>query len=58
MELTPRELEVLRLVARRKTDKEIAAQLDISIHTVKFHIKITCAKLGARNRLEAVLIAL
>lgn len=58
MELTPREVEVLRLVARRMTDQEIAARLHISIHTVKFHIKNICSKLGAKRRGEAVLIAL
>ena len=53
-DLTPRELEVLRLVAAGLGNKEIAARLDISEHTVKFHIASLMGKLGAGSRTEAV----
>jgi DNA-binding NarL/FixJ family response regulator len=53
-ELTPRELEVLRMMAEGLGNKEIAARLAISDHTVKFHISSVLAKLGASTRTEAV----
>jgi len=52
--LTARELAVLRLVAEGLGNKEIAARLDISAHTVKFHVASVLAKLGAQSRTEAV----
>jgi DNA-binding CsgD family transcriptional regulator len=52
--LTPRELDVLRLVARGLGNKEIAAALDLSTHTVKYHLAAVLAKLGVRSRTEAV----
>ena len=52
--LTPRELDVLRLVAQGFGNKEIAAELDLSTHTVKYHLGSVLAKLGARSRTEAV----
>jgi DNA-binding NarL/FixJ family response regulator len=55
--LTPRELEVLALVARGKQNKEIAAELVITERTVKFYVSSILAKLGAGNRTEAVAIA-
>ena len=56
--LTAREGEILRLVALGKGNKEIAAQLNISEHTVKFHVSSVLAKLGARSRTEAVTIGI
>lgn len=55
--LTPRELEVLRLVAQGLQNKEIASALVISERTVKFHVSSIMGKLGAGNRTEAVSIA-
>ena len=52
--LTPREIEVLRDVADGKTNKEIAAHLGISLHTVKFHLESLMRKLDASSRAEAV----
>lgn len=52
--LTPREIEVLRDVADGMTNKEIAAHLGISLHTVKFHLESLMRKLGASSRAEAV----
>ena len=56
--LTRRELEVLRLLAISIEDSEIADQLDISRHTVLTHIRNARKKLNAKNRTEAILIAL
>lgn len=53
-ELTPREIEVLRLLARGFGNKEIAARLGISEHTAKFHISSILGKLDAASRTEAV----
>jgi DNA-binding NarL/FixJ family response regulator len=50
--LTEREEEVLRAVARGRTNAEIGAELFISLSTVKSHIASIQAKLGARNRVE------
>jgi DNA-binding NarL/FixJ family response regulator len=52
--LTPRELEVLDLVAEGLSNRAIAARLEISEHTVKFHVSSLFAKLGAENRTDAV----
>ena len=55
--LTFREVEVLRCVAEGKTNQEAAEELNVSIHTVKSHIRNISEKLGANNRWEAVAIA-
>jgi DNA-binding NarL/FixJ family response regulator len=51
--LTPREAEVLTLLARRSTNREIAAALVISVRTAEHHVAHILRKLGAANRLEA-----
>ena len=53
-ELTPREIEVLGLVADGLPNKAIAQRLSISEHTVKFHVNAVMSKLGAQSRTEAV----
>ncbi len=50
--LTPRELDVVQLVARGQTNAEVATTLFISLGTVKAHLGSVAAKLGARNRVE------
>jgi DNA-binding CsgD family transcriptional regulator len=52
--LTPRELEVLRLIARGRTPGEIAEQLVISPKTVSSHLQRILAKMGVHSRLQAV----
>jgi DNA-binding NarL/FixJ family response regulator len=56
--LTAREVEVLRLMARGFRNKQLAALLNISEHTAKFHVSSVLAKLGARTRTEAVTIGM
>jgi DNA-binding NarL/FixJ family response regulator len=56
-ELTPREVEVLRLMAEGLPNKAIARRLDISEHTVKFHVNAILSKLAAQSRTEAVVRA-
>lgn len=53
-ELSPREREVLQLVAEGLSNRAIAGRLYISEHTVKFHVASILAKLGAESRTEAV----
>ena len=55
--LTPREIEVLELLAEGRSNKSIAQRLGISDQTVKFHVASILAKLGAANRTEAVRLA-
>ena len=52
--LTPREIEVLELLAEGLANKAIAARLKISDQTVKFHIAAISSKLGAANRTDIV----
>jgi two-component system nitrate/nitrite response regulator NarL len=56
-ELTPRELQVLQLLAEGLANKAIAQQLAISDHTVKFHVNAIMSKLGAQSRTAAVVRA-
>jgi len=52
--VTPREAEVLQLLADGLANKEIGARLSISAHTAKFHVESLLKKLDAANRAEAV----
>jgi DNA-binding CsgD family transcriptional regulator len=52
--LTPRELEVLALLAEGASNKEIARRLKISVHTAKFHVGSLLDKLDATGRTDAV----
>ena len=56
--LTPKEIEVLRLIAAGNANKEIAARLDISEETVKSRVRNILDKLGANDRTHAVSIGL
>jgi DNA-binding NarL/FixJ family response regulator len=55
--LTPRELQVLQLLAEGLPNKAIARVLGITENTAKFHVSSVCAKLGATTRTEAVTLA-
>ncbi|MEO8662599.1 MAG: response regulator transcription factor [Bryobacteraceae bacterium] len=57
-ELTPRQVEILRLIAAGKANKNIADQLDIGEATVKSHVTTILSKLGANDRTHAVTIGL
>jgi NarL family two-component system response regulator YdfI len=56
--LTPREREVLQMLASGLANKEIATRLAISDHTVKFHVASILGKLGAASRTEAVTLGI
>lgn len=58
VELTPREAEVLTLIARGRSNTEIAGELFVSAATVKTHINNLFAKIGVRDRAQAVRYAL
>ena len=57
VQLTPREMATLRLMADGKANKEIASELDISERTVKTHLGHLFGKLGVTSRTEAVKVA-
>ncbi|MBV8696312.1 MAG: helix-turn-helix transcriptional regulator [Bradyrhizobium sp.] len=54
IELTPRELDVLALLAEGASNKDIARRLGISVHTAKFHVGSLLEKLDATGRTDAV----
>jgi len=56
--LTPREREVLQMLAQGKSNREVAARLKISEHTAKFHVASVLGKLRAATRAEAVSIGM
>jgi len=56
--LSPREIEVLRLMSEGASNKTIAWKLQISEHTVKFHVNSILSKMGAGSRTEAVMLGL
>ncbi len=58
VELTPRELEVLRLIARGLSNRDIGERLAISANTVRIHVSRILDKLGAGDRTQAVVIAM
>ena len=57
VQLTPREVEVLRLLAQGLTNREIAARLIVSVGTVKVHVERILAKLGVSDRTQAAVRA-
>jgi predicted ATPase/DNA-binding CsgD family transcriptional regulator len=57
LDLSPRELEVLRLLQQGYSNKRIGQALSISDRTAAFHVKAICRKLGARNRSQALALA-
>ena len=56
--LTEREIEVFNLITEGKSNQEIAEKLFITIYTVKAHVASILRKIGGRNRLDIILIAL
>ena len=57
-ELTPRELQVLKLISSGCSNKEIAANLDIAEKTARIHVSSVLEKLGARDRTQAAIYAI
>ena len=57
-DLTPREMDVLRLLAQGLPNRKIGERLDINERTVKYHVAAILAKLEAANRTEAVMRAI
>ena len=56
--LTPRELEVLRLISLGMSNSEAADRLHVSIHAIKFHLAAIYSRLGVTNRTEAAVMYL
>lgn len=56
--LTPRELEVLNLIAQGKADKEIATELRLSFRTVRYHVTNIFRKVNVSTRAELIVSAL
>ena len=56
-ELNPRQREVLRLVAEGLSNREIASRTHLSEYTVKGYVEEILARLGARNRVHAAIVA-
>jgi DNA-binding CsgD family transcriptional regulator len=56
--LTPREIEVLRIVASGKADKEIATALGISVRTVRYHVSNIFRKHNVSTRAQLIVVAL
>lgn len=56
--LTPRESDVLKRTALGRTNSEVAAELGITIHAVKFHLASIFRKLGVQNRTQAAAVFL
>jgi DNA-binding NarL/FixJ family response regulator len=56
--LTPREVEILRMLADGLGNRDIAEHLDITVHTVRNHVQAVIQKIGAHSKLEAVSLAL
>ncbi len=54
--MTPRQLEIMLMLAEGKVNKQIAYELDLSTATVKVHIRNAITRLGAKNRMNAVAI--
>lgn len=57
-ELTPREMDVLRLLGQGLSNRKIAARLGVNERTIKYHVSAILAKLEASNRTEAVMHAI
>jgi DNA-binding NarL/FixJ family response regulator len=51
--LTPREYEVLRMVSHGRTNAQVAHELGVTVHAVKFHVASILRKTGSKNRTEA-----
>jgi two-component system nitrate/nitrite response regulator NarL len=56
--LSPRELEVLRMISEGMTNAEIAARMQVTVHAVKFHLASIYRKLEVANRTEAAVVFL
>ena len=57
-DLTPRELQVLRLLGQGLSNRGIATQLQVNERTIKYHVGAILAKLEASNRTQAVMLAI